>query len=681
MMPDYSTPNKKKRYVEEECRSILKAAEKVNRHAETYLGGIYGIRRQKAILNYLDRAEKDFRTFGLTSIVESFVRHELLPFSNYNQIDSDCDLRIGAALWILEKLRAAGKLGEAYDFIPDMCGDPDTLSLPVDFSHPCYDEGLIRSVIYVISNRYGRQENSVITEENAGRKDPDETYRRLLDLLPVEDVERACSEFRIKIWELKTRFMKGQGYYDRELERILREIQGKQKSPSPGPLASPVVGTGMPGNLVLPDNNDVTDLISRGRELMDQSDHFDLEFDRYLWMDRRAVRRESESREVAEALDGFFVKDPYELCFALFYLIDTGDDAVWLLRSGGSLMLYVLKMLPWYVNQDDWEDEDWDAWYDGIPYNRNGWLEQEKPEEQIDFYHEMHGGQNLAQVIYGLCRTVVPTGLHPFEADRKRLIQEGMDEDKARKITDTAELLFLYEYRASLSLRSVFPWMSEEDEEDKKEEEPEVNTSIPKLGGYWGKVAAEQGIEGLSDNTAETEDNEKLREELNAAKKQLKTLKNALAVTRQEAGHERVKYEHELKNLRMEHRELADLRELVFNSELSEDERKRREEPEKQYRYPYTTRKRTVVFGGHDSFLRAFKPMLPDVKFVDASNLTYSPEIIRNSDVVWIQNNCISHPQYWSIVKNCKQAGVQMRYFSFSSAEKCAEQLVTEDLK
>ena len=46
-----------------------------------------------------------------------------------------------------------------------------------------------------------------------------------------------------------------------------------------------------------------------------------------------------------------------------------------------------------------------------------------------------------------------------------------------------------------------------------------------------------------------------------------------------------------------------------------------------------------------------------------------------------MQNNCISHPQYWSIVKNCKLAGVQMRYFGYASAEKCAEQLVTEDLR
>ena len=126
----------------------------------------------------------------------------------------------------------------------------------------------------------------------------------------------------------------------------------------------------------------------------------------------------------------------------------------------------------------------------------------------------------------------------------------------------------------------------------------------------------------------------------------------------------------------MEHRELADLRSLVFNQENEV-----REEPTKAFEYPYETKKRTVIFGGHDSWLKAIKPMLPSVRFVDANILAFDPDIIRNADVVWIQNNCMSHSQYWSIVKNCKLAQVQMRYFGFASADKCAEQLVIEDQK
>jgi hypothetical protein len=398
-----------------------------------------------------------------------------------------------------------------------------------------------------------------------------------------------------------------------------------------------------------------------------------MRFDKYLRMDRKQVRRETGSREVADAVEGFTVDDPYEICFALFYLIDSGDDAPWLIGSGSSLMLYTLQMLPWFMNQEDWDDEAWDSWLDGIQYDQNGWLERGAVPDQIDYYHEMHGGKNLAQIIFSLCRGVVPAGLHPFEAEREQLVIEGMDEDKARKVTDIAEMIFLHAFQAKQYRRSDWSF---DDRLLVDETEPEIEEEIApiKLGGYWGKVAAGQGITVEATDTVAAEENAKLKAELDQAKKQIKSLKSLLSTEKHTADADRAKYERELKTLRMEHRELADLRSLVFNQENEV-----REEPTKDYSYPYETRKRTVIFGGHDSFLRAIKPMLPTVKFVDASNMAFNPEIIRNADVVWVQNNCISHPQYWSIVKNCKLAGVQMRYFGFASAEKCAEQLVEWD--
>ena len=88
-----------------------------------------------------------------------------------------------------------------------------------------------------------------------------------------------------------------------------------------------------------------------------------------------------------------------------------------------------------------------------------------------------------------------------------------------------------------------------------------------------------------------------------------------------------------------------------------------------------------MIFGGHDTFLKAIRPMLPNVRFVDTAIYSFSPEIVKNADVVWIQNNCISHSQYWNIVKVARQHSIQVRYFAYASAEKCAEQLVTEDQK
>jgi len=428
-------------------------------------------------------------------------------------------------------------------------------------------------------------------------------------------------------------------------------------------------------------------------------------------------------------------------------------------------------------------------------------MEREDVEDTIDYYHQKHGDRNLAQVIYDLCRTVVPVGLHPFEEDRKQLISEGMDEDVARKITDTAELLFLYEFQAKqrTDINFEIAWNHEDENDEDNEGERKENrdrlpeddyaknrdhatedpvtdeattkgpvieeaaiegsvtdeaatigsaikapaiedfatdeaasekaakarteASVSNIGGYWGKVLgrhaqADEGAIKATEKTGEVEkatatgkterivgkvgraaggaklqieavDNygntDKLQMELTEARKLIKSLRTALAVTRQEANNERTKYERELKALRMEHRELADLRELVFNQEsdldLDPDAKARGEKPEKKIDYPYETKKRTVVFGGHDNWLKSIRPMLPGVRFVDVEQYAFNPELIRNADVVWVQNNHISHTQYGNIVKQTRRHGIQLRYFGYASAEKCAEQLAIEDQK
>jgi hypothetical protein len=355
---------------------------------------------------------------------------------------------------------------------------------------------------------------------------------------------------------------------------------------------------------------------------------------------------------IARNLSGFILDDPYEICFALIYLLDTGDDAPWLFNSGMSLMFYAVNMLPWHMDTSSWDDGDVDEWFnsdiDDRIFDRNGWTQKDPPKEQIDFYHDKHGGRNLAQVIYDLCGGIVPVGMHPFEEDRIRMISEGMKEETARKITDIADIMFLSQFQAN---QHELDFLLEEDQEggdDQNNEESEI-----------------------------IKEKQQLQEEIKSLKKQVKNLNSSLAASRKEAEREKENYEKELKVLRMEHRELADLRDLVFNRDNEEAERP--EKAEVHITYPYTTRKRTVVFGGHDSFLKVIKPMLPSVRFIEAEKLAFSPDIIRNADVVWVQSNCISHSQFGSIVKNCKQAGVQLRYFGYASAEKCAEQLVRED--
>ena len=323
---------------------------------------------------------------------------------------------------------------------------------------------------------------------------------------------------------------------------------------------------------------------------------------------------ETGSQEIADCTAGFEITDPYEMCFALFYLIDTGDDSPWLINSGHALMLCVQRMLPWYIDKSDWEPEDIDAWYEGMSYDRNDWLEQDNSDE-VNFYQKKHGDKNLAQLIYDLCHTVVPVGMHPFEKDRSKFIKEGMDENLARKITDLAELMFFYEFQSKLPFSSNFDFKPDEVIETHKAsaecEVQDVSSVIenkdkdaalsqdsshqiassnmycqpePKIsGGYWGRVM------GISEDTAGSKTDESkqalqpkpdvnsLNDEIAALKQQIKTLKKTLAVSSQELLKEKTRYEQELKTLRLEHRELADLREIVFNQNADQNATEKRE--------------------------------------------------------------------------------------------------------
>lgn len=124
----------------------------------------------------------------------------------------------------------------------------------------------------------------------------------------------------------------------------------------------------------------------------------------------------------------------------------------------------------------------------------------------------------------------------------------------------------------------------------------------------------------------------------------------------------------------MEYCELVDLRGFVLNQKTDV-----KVVTNQNVSFPYYTKKRTVIFGGHKTFLKELRKRLPKVKYVNISDYGFNMDIVRNADVVWVQTNCISHTQYARILKAVRTYGIQLRYFSCASARKCAEQIVEED--
>ena len=126
-----------------------------------------------------------------------------------------------------------------------------------------------------------------------------------------------------------------------------------------------------------------------------------------------------------------------------------------------------------------------------------------------------------------------------------------------------------------------------------------------------------------------------------------------------------------------EAQERHDLRELIFRQQDGSYESL---QPSKNISFPYSTDSRIIVFGGHESWVKEIKHKLPTIRFVDRTAIP-NANMIRNADAVWIQANAMCHSHFHKIVDEAKKSGIPIRYFSFASPIKCAEQLAQEDKK
>ena len=734
----YPSKNDKKKLIDEKFGIIADAMRmrfsEIDAEGMGYTGEIIK-RRKSAVYAYILKAVREYPEAAeqMISIEETIAGLEAGPSrTTYGGLDMQEYILMAAAIWILDDLKMNGRIYDAYEFLPQDYDDIMSMDLPMNFYDPCFESDLIQSVMSVIHNR-NRQPGKKRTFwrdfddpcDAAGKKPSvaESEYRRcfegLMKLINPEHAKAAGETFKDKVWDAMKRYIDAMRVLDRQDIQAVRRAQQN--------------GTSQPSILMVnPKESSERDMMLAVKDAMETLDEtnnirrkLDLEFEEYIGMDAKEVADRIGSVRAAKKMAGFTIDDPYEICFGLLYLLDKGDDAPWLLHTSYCVLWNAAKLLPWFVPLDkspaveEWNEEDWDDWDDGaLIYNQDGWIlrqEKEESEDKTDYYHKMYGGKNIAQIIFDMTGAAVPRNLHPFEKQRKELKENGMDETVADKVIAQAELLFLTQFQSKASNLEGRKWFSDEDseiaeaiEEPSNESDKEASTGADKtpvekkaVTGYWGTVAdaqktvVEKQVEGTPAGKWQVEQREQQSKVSKAAitsqeterkatdkrlRDEAKSLRKALSELSRQSAQEKAKLEKELEALRREHRELADLRELVFNQENDVDVSAESQVTE-DISFPYETQKRTVVFGGHETFLKQFKPKFSNVRFVDAEQYAFSPDLVRNADIVWIQNNRISHSQYYRIINTTRQYGIQVRYFPYASADKCAEVLVKEDRK
>lgn len=641
-----------------------------------------------------------------------------IPAPAYDLEEELTTTLLGAAIWMLDQIRDNQKIREIVPLFPK---DPELLSgtgMPqiYDLSH---SEEMLMGMLYLLQNRNAdctgltakqqkkdtshlvdRHYMDLYTAQNKHKQDVPsrQRFEAALACIPQKAKEQAAKAYEDKFWEFIEHYYKCRGIYAEQetkligemdefqvrakqtMEKLKREatnapvpVLAPQNANLPPLMCQPAPTAGLGASPAIPQYHKMIQAIAQFEAeesvLNDRMDEVDDKIDDLYHYVRGITTRPYEQvaeligPEIADIWKDFEVGDPYELCFGFLYLLDSGSDLPWLYFPGVNLMTQIIAALPWPRNdcKDDipgiWDyfDEEADDIVGGfmpsiLPkrikepelenWYRLDYVDRDEPDPD---YRERY---NLAQIIYEITGCIMPRTPERYQPALEQLDRYGITGKKALH-----PLMYCMSLLGESRFQSrgyQFSYDSSWDDSSKKHDE-------------------------ASDDGATVDE---LKAKIATLQSELSHLKNLSYEAGRQVRDEKKRYEELERQTAHDRLELADLRELVFNQQenLYHDDA-----PAKDITFPYQTERRIVVFGGHDSWAREIKPKLPGVRFIDRDMIP-NVEMIRRADVVWIQSNSISHGFYYKIIDEVRKYNIPLRYFSYASATKCAEQIVREDM-
>lgn len=359
------------------------------------------------------------------------------------------------------------------------------------------------------------------------------------------------------------------------------------------------------------------------------------------------IQEQLHSRKAAELLSGYGTDDPYALCAAYLLLEREKDALVNLNCLTAVVIVCATRHLPWA--QDDFEDRAEPFELGGpnyrLRYEYHGPVEddEEPPPSQL---------MSEAQLFFNATGVVFPRNQKPSEDLICWFISQGVEEQRARELAWGA--MFAYYTEAG-----EYGWQELDWPFDEGDEEEEAFSAEPE--------------ESLSDSLP-AEDH---AAQIELLTRKVKELRGALHDAERAAGRMKDQLRTVEQKSEVDRAELAQLRETLY--QLRAGENPETEVSGSLVELPWQMKRRVAVFGGHDSWRKAVKPLLPGARFYDREDLP-NLNIVRGADVVWLQVNAMSHKYYDRIIDAARKNGIPVRYFGSASAKKCAVQLALDEL-
>lgn len=699
---DTSQPQDYKQAVKDEIRRLKRAHSKAAQSkkflaSEQFdLEGSLEHRRTEAIINSLDeiiRLHPD--------LVDEWIAINL-NCSTYTITEAQCHILLGAAIWILDRFAETDTpREELYKVLPTDMAEMDDLYF-VDLWDSSFDMDLITAVECVLHFRNAdikpiEQTTDgnfrVVTDKlTADGKHKAESPRRrrfeqLIALIPQEEIEEAVEHFKQHFEAWRERFFAcvkpmtaKQKALDDKLNRIRKQIndnrdaaeklahemQAERKKPKqkPSPLLAPLakpdtsfsvqsvapsvfkspppmigdLGTIMHKLDELDDQHN--DLIDEINDVIHQKGHFMFHVNQRGLLSKAYCEKEY-GADVAAGMEPIPIPNPYELCFALLYLIEQNSDLPWLYGVGVGMMNEVGEALPWGIiefDEDDVEDE-----YPDNPSNIPDWYERKYyrrgEEDDFDF------PRSLAQIIYEETGCLMPRDMHECDNHLRELGRYGIRRNQANP----------YLYCMLALTNAKWTWKAQ---------------NFNEL--YMAHVLGEK---------SETEDaepemsREEMSDKLSAQEHEIQRLRAALHTAEKTAADAQKKLDAVKSASEAEHRELADLREIMFRADAAESD----EDAADESIFPYEVQHDTILFGGHATFLKTIRQLLTgNIRYVDREQ-NFDLTMIRYAEVLWIQPNALAHKQFYKIADTARKYGKPIRYLQYASAAKCAEQIAEND--
>ena len=665
-------------------------------------------RRIQAILNTLEIVkslvgEYQIENPGVFSIEAEWIDINAYPLAGYDLEERYTCSAFAASIWMLDQLGYAGELKK----LDLMAGLELTNKLPLipDVWDLCHSPEVILYMMNAIYLRNGNnrfystkaQDETIriyMSEDLAkgaiqGNQESNTAYHQLISLIPEQVIEKAVAHYERVYWDWVKRYFQSriilaeiEDKYHTEVHRLEKEAKAavirhntSQESKSTLNCLNCVSRTSLPP---LPELMAELDSNAKSLKLFQEYSGSPLRISAlrnslfeigekiesfwhmvgFIPQWTYEQTKDFFSEEIADIWKDFDTGDPYEMAFAFMYLLDNGSDLPWCYFPGTNIHTCCAGKLPWtrvrhnslndgIFNHYDPESGDIKAgpadiqlpkrikvpeledWYKLSYTNR----EEESPE----LY-------NLAQVIYEATGCMMPRKLDRYVPALKTLDKYGITGKRAlHPLLYCMTLLGESKYQTSgICLDDVLFT-------DEEEESEQIKTASV----------------------------EELQKQIASLKKELQKQKQQAYDSSREARDLRMRYESMAQLTANDVQELHDLRELIFHQQEGSFDTAA---PSNNITFPYMSGNRIVVFGGHDSWTREIKPKLPNVRFVDRT-VVPNANLIRNADVIWIQTNAMCHPHFYKIVDEAKKYSVPIRYFSYASPIKCAEQLVMEDRK